>query len=301
MFITGGVTNQYFAFTSTALVVPAGIEYFDMIATMVGGSLVLRASMLFALTFFMQFLIGGLTGIFVASPVLDYHANDSYFVIAHFHYTLFAGSVFGFFAGVYHWFPKLTGALLRERLGKLQLAILIVGTNMTFFPMFILGEDGMPRRISRYPTHPGWGTLNLIESVGAGIIALGVLVFLVNVFVSLRRRESRRGRPVAGSHARMGDALAAAAAELRDAAAADPLLRAAARSAPGESREAGRGVGGMRGGAIPLLAWATLLVILMAINWIWTGDPIQVGTLRAGRGVGVRARRVAGGVEPRRR
>ena len=89
--------------------------------------------------------------------MLDYHVNNSYFVIAHFHYTLFAGSVFGFFAGVYHWFPKVTGALLRERLGKLQLAILIVGTNMTFFPMFFLGEDGMPRRISRYPTHPGWG------------------------------------------------------------------------------------------------------------------------------------------------
>jgi len=188
MFVTGGVTNQYFAFTSTALIVPAGIEYFDAIATMVRGSLVLRASMLFAITFFIQFLIGGLTGVFVASPVLDYHVNNSYFVIAHFHYTLFAGSVFGFFAGVYHWFPKVTGALLRERLGKLQLAILIVGTNMTFFPMFFLGEDGMPRRISRYPTHPSWGTLNLVESVGAGIIALGVLTFLINVFVSLRRR-----------------------------------------------------------------------------------------------------------------
>jgi cytochrome c oxidase subunit I len=188
MFVTGGVTNQYFAFTSTALVVPAGIEYFDAIATMAGGSLVLRTSMLFGITFFVQFLIGGLTGVFVASPVLDYHVNSSYFVIAHFHYTLFAGSVFGFFAGVYHWFGKVTGALLRESLGKLQLAIMIVGTNMTFFPMFILGEDGMSRRISRYPTHPGWGTLNLIESIGAGIIALGILVFLVNVFVSLRRR-----------------------------------------------------------------------------------------------------------------
>jgi cytochrome c oxidase subunit I len=188
MFVTGGVTNQYFAFTSTALVVPAGIEYFDAIATMAGGSLVLRTSMLFGITFFVQFLIGGLTGVFVASPVLDYHVNSSYFVIAHFHYTLFAGSVFGFFAGVYHWFGKVTGALLRESLGKLQLAIMIVGTNMTFFPMFILGEDGMSRRISRYPTHPGWGTLNLIESIGAGIIALGILVFLLNVFVSLRRR-----------------------------------------------------------------------------------------------------------------
>jgi cytochrome c oxidase subunit I len=198
MFVTGGVTNQYFAFTSTALVVPAGIEYFDMIATMVGGAIVLRASMLFGLTFFLQFLIGGVTGVFVASPVLDYHVNNTYFVIGHFHYTLFAGSVFGFFAGVYHWFPKITGALLREKLGKLQLVVMIVGTNLTFFPMLIVGEEGMTRRISRYPTHPGWGTLNLIESIGAGIIALGVLIFLVNVVVSLRRRQVAGADPWQG-------------------------------------------------------------------------------------------------------
>jgi cytochrome c oxidase subunit 1 len=188
MYVTGGVTNQYFAFTSTALLVPAGIEYFDMVGTLIGGAIVLRTSMLFALTFFIQFLIGGLTGVWVASPVLDYHAYGSYFVVAHFHYTLFAGSIFGFFAGVYHWFPKVTGALLRERLGKLQLAIMVVGTNLTFFPMFFVGQDGMPRRISRYPTHPSWGTLNLLETIGAGIIALGVLTFLINVTVSLRRR-----------------------------------------------------------------------------------------------------------------
>jgi cytochrome c oxidase subunit I len=188
MFTTGGVTNQYFAATSTALIVPAGIEYFDMIGTLIGGALVLRCSMLFALTFFLQFLIGGLSGIFVASPVLDYHANNSYMVIAHFHYTLFAGSVFGFFAGVFHWFPKVTGAMLRERLGKIQLAVMVVGTNATFFPMFLLGQDGMPRRISRYGQHPSWATLNRIETVGAGIIAVGIVLFLVNVVVSLRER-----------------------------------------------------------------------------------------------------------------
>jgi cytochrome c oxidase subunit 1 len=198
MFVTGGVTNQYFAFTSTALAVPAGIEYFDMIATLIGGAIVLRTSMLFALAFFLQFLIGGLTGIFVASPVLDYHAYGSYFVVAHFHYTLFAGSIFGFFAGVYHWFPKLTGARLRESLGKLQLAVMVLGTNLTFFPMFFLGQEGMPRRVSRYPTHPSWGTLNLLETIGSGIIALGVLVFLVNVAVSLRRRLAAGDDPWMG-------------------------------------------------------------------------------------------------------
>jgi cytochrome c oxidase subunit 1 len=198
MFTTGGVTNQYFAFTSTLLVVPAGIEYFDMIATLIGGSIVLRTSMLFALGFFLQFLIGGLTGIFVASPVLDYQVHQTYFLIAHFHYTLFAGSVFGFFAGVYHWFPKLTGARLREGLGKLHWAVLTIGTNMTFGPMFFLGEKGMTRRIAEYPEDPQWGTLNLVESIGAGIIALGILIFVANVGVSLRRREEAGDDPWLG-------------------------------------------------------------------------------------------------------
>jgi cytochrome c oxidase subunit 1 len=198
MYVTGGVTNQYFAFTSTALLVPAGIEYFDMVGTLIGGAIVLRTSMVFGLTFFIQFLIGGLSGIFIASPVLDYQAYGTYIVVAHFHYTLFAGSIFGFFAGAYHWFPKITGALLRERLGKLQWALMVIGTNLTFFPMFFLGNDGMPRRISRYPTHPGWGTLNLIETIGAGIIALGVLVFLINVWTSLRRRVPAGNDPWLG-------------------------------------------------------------------------------------------------------
>ena len=189
MFITGGSFNEFFAFTSTLLIVPAGIEYFDMVGTLIGGALVMRSSMLFGLAFFVQFLIGGVSGIFTASPVLDYAANDTYFVVAHFHYTLFAGSIFGFFAGVYHWFPKLTGALLRERLGKIQWALMVIGTNMTFFPMFVVGAEGMPRRISRYPQHPAWGTLNLIESIGSVVIAVGVLVFFGNVWVSLRRRQ----------------------------------------------------------------------------------------------------------------
>jgi cytochrome c oxidase subunit 1 len=188
MFTTGGVTNQYFALTSTALIVPAGIEYFDMVGTLIGGRLVMRCSMLFGLVFFIQFLIGGLSGIFTASPVLDYSANDTYFIVAHFHYTIFAGSLFGFFAGVYHWFPKITGAMLRERLGKIQLAVMVVGTNLTFFPMFLVGLDGMPRRIARYPQHPGWITLNDLSTAGSGIIAIGVLIFLANLFVSLRHR-----------------------------------------------------------------------------------------------------------------
>jgi len=198
MFTTGGVTNQYFAFTSTALILPAGMEYLGMLGTLIGGAIVLRSSMLFALGFFVQFLIGGTSGIFVASPVLDYHAEDSYIVVGHFHYTLFAGSVFGFFAGVYHWFPKVTGARLRESLGKVHFVLLAVGTNLTFMPMFFLGDYGMSRRIAEYPTHPSWGPLNLLESIGAGIIALAVAVFLVNVGLSLRRREPAGDDPWGG-------------------------------------------------------------------------------------------------------
>ena len=198
MFTTGGVTNEYFAFTSTLLIVPAGVEYFDMAATLIGGSLVMRTSMLFALGFFLQFLIGGLSGVFVASPPLDYNAHASYIVVGHFHYTLFAGSVFGFFAGVYHWFPKITGARLREGLGKLHFLLLLVGTNLTFAPMFFLGADGMSRRIAEYPRHPSWGTPNLIESIGAGIIALGVAVFLANVWASRRERRPAGDDPWLG-------------------------------------------------------------------------------------------------------
>jgi cytochrome c oxidase subunit 1 len=186
MFVTGAVQNQYFSLTSHLLAIPAGIEYFDLIATMIGGSILCRAPMLFALGFICQFLIGGLTGIVVASPPLDYHVNGSFFVVAHFHYTLFAGSLFGLLAGVHYWFPKVSGAMLREGLGKLSFWLLAIGANVTFFPMFFLGFDGMPRRVADYA--PRLGDLNLLSSIGAGLIALGILVFLLNLVVSLRHR-----------------------------------------------------------------------------------------------------------------
>jgi cytochrome c oxidase subunit I len=199
MFTTGGVLNQYFSFTSTMLIIPAGIEYFDMVGTMIGGSIVMRTSMLFALGFLLQFLVGGLSGVFVASPTLDYHAQDSYIVVAHFHYTLMAGSVFGLFAGLYHWWPKFTGWKLREGLGKLHFALMLVGTNLTFFPMFFLGQEGMTRRIATYPASTGWGTLNTIETAGSFVIGLGVLVFLWNVVVS-RRTSLAAGPDPWGGH-----------------------------------------------------------------------------------------------------
>jgi cytochrome c oxidase subunit 1 len=187
MFTTGAVDNRYFALTTTAILVPAGVEYFDLLATLWRGRIRFTTAFLFGAVFLLQFLIGGLSGIWVASPPLDYHANNSYFVVAHFHYTLFAGSVFGLFAGVYYWFPKWTGALLRERLGKLHLLLLAVGTNLTFAPMFALGQEGMTRRVADYPRSEGWGTLNTLATIGSFVIALAVAVFLFNVVVSLRR------------------------------------------------------------------------------------------------------------------
>ncbi|MEA2195048.1 MAG: cytochrome c oxidase subunit, partial [Solirubrobacteraceae bacterium] len=189
MFATGHVENKYFAMTSTALLIPAGIEYFDAGATLLGGALRMRTPMLFAIAFFVQFLIGGLSGIFVASPPLDYHVTDSYVVVGHFHYTLFAGSVFGLFAGVYYWFPKVTGALLREGLGKVHFWLMVLGTNLAFLPMLWVGYRGMARRVADYPDRPGLHTANTIETIGAFLIAVAMVVFVVNVVASLRRRR----------------------------------------------------------------------------------------------------------------
>jgi cytochrome c oxidase subunit 1 len=198
MFTTGAVANKYFALTTTAILVPAGIEYFDLIATMWGGRIRLATPMLFAVGFLLLFLIGGLTGIWIGSPPLDYHANNSYFIVAHFHYTLFGGSVFGLFAGLYYWWPKLFGWLLRDGLGKLHFVLMFVGTLLTFLPMFALGQEGMTRRIPDYPASEGWGTLNLLSTIGSFVIALSIMVFLVNVLVSSLRQRPAGDDPWTG-------------------------------------------------------------------------------------------------------
>ena len=198
MFTTGQVANHYFALTSTMLAVPAGMEYVAAVGTLIGGALRLRTAMLFAIAFFLQFLVGGLTGIYVGSPPLDYHVHDSYFVVAHFHYTLLAGSVFGLFAAVYYWWPKVTGFHLREGLGRLHLALFVIGTNVTFLPMFALGYDGMPRRVATYTPADGWTTLNTIATVGAFVIALSVAVFGWNVLVSSVRTRPAGHDPWGG-------------------------------------------------------------------------------------------------------
>ena len=188
MFATGQVVNDYYSLTSNLLSIPAGIEYFAMLGTLIGGRLRYRTPMLFALAFIPQFLIGGLTGILVADPAIDYNVNDSYFIVAHFHYTLFAGSIFGLFAGIYYWMPKATGIMYDERLGRLHFVLMVIGTNPAFLPMFGLGYLGMPRRVASYPGNEGLNALNLTSSIGAFIIGLSMLVFAYNLYLSKRRQ-----------------------------------------------------------------------------------------------------------------
>jgi len=188
LFASGQEINDYFSLTSILLTIPAGVEYFGFLGTLFGGRLRYTTSMLFALAFIPQFLIGGLTGIMVGNPTIDYHVNNSYFVLGHFHYTLMAGSVFGFFAGFYLWFPKATGLMLRERLGKLHFVLMVIGVNTAFIPFFILGYDGMPRWMATYPARAGFTTLSLISSIGAGIIGLSMMIFAYNLWISARLR-----------------------------------------------------------------------------------------------------------------
>ena len=195
---TGGVPTRFFALTSTALLVPAGVEYFDSLATMWRGRIRLTVAMLFAIGFLVMFLIGGLSGIWIGSPPLNYEANGSYFIVAHFHYTLFGGTVFGMFAAIYYWFPKVAGRLLDERLGRIHFVLTLIGINVTFFPMFLLGADGMPRRIADYPASTGWQPLNEVATAGSYILAISVAVFVVNLVVSYRRNAAAGSDPWLG-------------------------------------------------------------------------------------------------------
>ena len=198
MFATGAVENPFFSAMSFLIAVPTGIKFFNWIGTMWRGRIRLSTPMVFCLAFMGNFLIGGITGVMVASPPLDYHFHDTYFVVAHLHGVLMGGSVVAIFAAIAFWFPKVTGAMLREGLGKLSAALIFVGFNVTFLPMYTLGLRGMPRRVATYPAGLGWSTPNLVATVGYGILALGVLVFIADVVVSLRRRIPAGGDPWGG-------------------------------------------------------------------------------------------------------
>jgi cytochrome c oxidase subunit I+III len=189
MFATGLPEMGYSFFTAASIMItiPSGVQIFCWIATLWKGQINWKTPLIFVMGFFWIFVIGGLTGVMLASVPLDTQVHDSYFVVAHFHYVLIGGAVFPLFGGVYYWFPKITGRMLSEMLGWWHFALFFIGFNMTFFPMHILGMNGMPRRVYTYLPETGWGSLNLIESVGAVFMTLGALVWLYNIFVSYRR------------------------------------------------------------------------------------------------------------------
>ncbi len=186
MFTTGAVYLPFFSFMTFLIAVPTGVKMFNWLATLFRGQLMFSTPLLYALGFLSMFLIGGINGAFSAAVPVDFALHDTYWVVAHLHYVLFGGSVFGVMAGVYYWFPKMSGRMLDETLGKIQFVLMFIGFNMTFFPMHILGLDGMPRRIAVYASTSGWGQLNLLATIGSFIIAASMLPFLWNVFISLR-------------------------------------------------------------------------------------------------------------------
>jgi cytochrome c oxidase subunit I len=188
MFTTGVVDNPFFSGMSFLIAVPTGIKFFNWIGTMWRGKLTFETPMLWCIGFLLNFLIGGITGVMLASAPVDYDVNNTYFVVAHMHYVLGGGSLFAIFAGVYYWFPKMTGIRLSERIGKLGFWLTFVGFNLTFWPMFVLGLRGMPRRIQSYPGDAGWTDPNLVASIGFAVLTIGVLLFVVNLIVSIRAK-----------------------------------------------------------------------------------------------------------------
>jgi cytochrome c oxidase subunit 1 len=186
MFTTGAVFLPFFSLMTFLIAVPTGVKMFNWIATLWRGKLTFSTPLLFAMGFLTMFLIGGLNGAFSAAVPVDFAIHDTYWVVAHLHYVLFGGSVFGVFAGIYYWFPKMTGRMLNETLGKIQFVIMFIGFNLTFFPMHQLGLAGMPRRIADYSASAGWTDLNIVATIGGFTIAASILPFMWNVLVSLR-------------------------------------------------------------------------------------------------------------------
>ena len=199
MFTTGAVLKPWFGFMTFMIGVPTGVKIFNWLGTLWKGSITFEAPMLFCLGFISMFLIGGINGTFSAAVPIDFAIHDTYFIVAHIHYVLFGGSVFAVFGGLYYWFPKIWGRRLNERLAQLHFALMFIGFNMTFFPMHLLGLDGMPRRIATYSGANGWNTLNLIASIGAFIIAVSMFPFIINVVMAFLRPKDQPDDPWQGN------------------------------------------------------------------------------------------------------
>ena len=197
MFTTGlpTVFNTVIAVTTMAIAVPTGVKIFNWLATMWGGSLRFKTPLLFACGLIALFTVGGISGVIQGAVPFDWQANDTYFIVAHFHNVLIAGTVFGVFAGVYYWFPKMTGRFMSERIGRVQFWLAIVGFSVTFLPMYALGIMGMPRRVYTYAPDVGWNTLNLVSSIGGYILATSFVLFIYNLVRSARSGEEAGDDP----------------------------------------------------------------------------------------------------------
>ncbi|NJP65585.1 cytochrome c oxidase subunit I [Streptomyces spiramenti] len=189
MYVTGAVLLPFFSFMTFLIAVPTGVKFFNWIGTMWRGSLSFETPMLWTIGFMVTFLFGGLTGVILASPPLDFHVSDSYFVVAHFHYVVFGTVVFAMFAGFHFWWPKFTGKMLDERLGKITFWTLFVGFHGTFLVQHWLGAEGMPRRYADYLAADGFTTLNMISTIGSFLLGLSILPFFYNIWKTWKYGE----------------------------------------------------------------------------------------------------------------
>ena len=199
--------------TTAIIAVPTGIKIFSWLATLWRGVLHLDTPMLWALGFLTMFTLGGISGVMLAMVPLTIHVSDTYFIVAHIHYVLYGGSLFTIYAGVYYWFPKMTGRMFDERLGKLHFWLTFVFFNPTFAPMHLIGVQGMPRRVADYPEQ--FASWNLAISLSSFVLGLSTLIFVYNMVSSWRERPARVGEPVAGAHAGVAGLLAPADLQLR--------------------------------------------------------------------------------------
>lgn len=197
MFTMGLPMTQYYFFSAASMLiaVPTGVKIFAWIGTMWGGAIRFTTSMLFAIAFLIQFTLGGLSGIMFAAVPIDWQLQSSYFLVAHFHYVLFGGAFFGFLAGIYYWFPKISGRMLSERIGKWHFWTTVIGFNATFMVQHVLGMQGMPRRVYTYPDIPGWFPMNLLSTIGAAILSISMLIFLWNIWRSVRQGAAAGDNP----------------------------------------------------------------------------------------------------------
>ncbi|MGH7621220.1 MAG: cytochrome c oxidase subunit I, partial [Gemmatimonadaceae bacterium] len=195
----GPIADSFFSITTMLIAIPTGVKIFNWLGTRWGGSIRFSTAMKYAIGLVAFFTIGGISGVMHASPPSDLQQTDSYFIVAHFHYVLFGGSMMGLFAGLYFYYPKITGRIMNERLGSWHFWLTAIGMTLTFFPMHFLGLDGMPRRISTYDAGQGWEFNNHLATVGAFMIAVGLLFMMYNWFHSLKSGEIAGNDPWGGA------------------------------------------------------------------------------------------------------